>query len=323
MTARAQPERGGWDEARIHRWLARRPRPGLLAGSSGHDAAVLRALAGRPVLCTDQVIEGVHAERGVAPRLLGAKAVARTLSDLAACGASARAVLLALRLPRTWSDASVRAFVTGAATEAERHGAELVGGDLAAGDGPASAAVTALGELPPRGRPPGRDRARPGQVVLCTGPTGGSGLGRHLALEPRLAAGRALREAGATAMIDVSDGLWLDAERLARASGLALVLEAPAIHPDARRAAMLSGRSPLEHALTDGEDHELLATLAPAAARRVLAAGLPDCPHARVLGRAVAGRGVRVFDAEGRRVARPPRAGWVHGGAGPDAGRGR
>ncbi|QDU67569.1 thiamine-phosphate kinase [Engelhardtia mirabilis] len=299
-----------WSEARIHRWLASRERPSLLDGSQGHDAAVLRRMQGRPVLCTDQVIEGVHAAVGTAPRLLGRKAVARTLSDLAACGASARAVLLALRLPRDWTDAAVRALIRGAWTEAERFGAELVGGDLALGVGPASAAVTALGELPGRGRPPGRDRARPGQVVLCTGPTGGSLLGRHLRIEPRLAAGRALREAGASAMIDVSDGLWLDASRLARASGVRLELSDPAIHRDAVRLARRTGRTPLAHALIDGEDHELLATLPRAAAMRVLAAGLPG---ARILGRVVRGEGVVVRDREGDRVPAPAQLGYLHG----------
>ncbi|MHC4377421.1 MAG: thiamine-phosphate kinase, partial [Planctomycetota bacterium] len=251
----------GWSEERVLAWLSRRPQPECLAGSWHHDAAVLRARAGRPVTCTDQAIEGVHAELEVAPRKLGAKAVARTLSDLAATAATPVAVSLGLRAPREREERWLKGVITGAAQEAERHGAALVAGDLSAAPGPAGLTVTAHGLLPGRRTPPGRDRARPGQALILTGPVGGSRLGRHLRIEPRLAAGRQLWLAGATGLMDVSDGLALDLHRLARASDVAFELHDVPIHRDARRAARASGRTPLEHALGDGEDHELLACL--------------------------------------------------------------
>jgi len=203
-----------WSEERLHRWLARRPRPARLVGSRAHDAAVVERLGARPVLCADSCIEGVHWASDCAPGRVGAKAAARALSDLAATAAEARGLLLALHAPPTRSDAWMRALIEGVAREAERHGAELWGGDLAAAPGPVAAAVSALGTLPGRRRAPGRDRARPGQRVLLSGPVGGSLLGRHLSIEPRLAAGRWLWERGATAMMDVSDGLALDLWRL-------------------------------------------------------------------------------------------------------------
>jgi thiamine-monophosphate kinase len=304
-----------WNEANLHRWLAQRPRPARLAGSQGHDAAVLRPLRGRAVWCTDQVVLGVHLELTDPPRWLGRKAVDRTLSDLAACGAEPRGVLLALRLPAEWSEAQVRAVIRAADGRARALGAELLGGDLVAAPGPAAATVSALGELPARGSVPGRDRARPGQVLLLTGPVGGSRLGRHRRIEPRLAAGVALREAGATALMDVSDGLWLDASRLARASGVGLELELARLplHRDAHRATRSSGQSALEHALGDGEDHELLATLAPRRGAQLLARGLEGCPSARVIGRVVEGQGLRLLDERGAPCSPPTRAGWLHG----------
>ncbi len=305
----------GWNEAKIHAWLARRPVPVALDGSAGNDAAVLARFKGRAVWCTDQVVSGVHLEPDAPPRQLGVKGVARTISDLAASGASPIGVLLALACPRDWDDAKVRAVIDGASRRAGALGAEVLGGDLSSTDGPATLAVSALGELPGSRRPVGRDRARVGQALLLTGPLGGSRLGRHRDPSPRLAAGRALWEAGATAMMDVSDGLLLDLGRIARASGVALEveLERLPIHAAARRLSRKSGLSPRVHALTDGEDHELVATLPPAAARRLLAAGLPDCPHACLLGRVAAGSGVRLLDADGSPVEPPQRAGWLHG----------
>lgn len=256
-----------WSEDRLHRWLARRGRSELLAGSPQSDAAVLRRPAGREVVCVDACIEGVHAEYGVAGRALGRKAACRALSDLAATAATPRALLLSLSAPREREERWLRAAIEGVEAAGREAGAALVGGDLAAlVGGPAILAVTALGELGGRRRAPGRDRARPGEQLVLTGPVGGSGLGRHLRPRPRLDLGRALHQAGATAMMDVSDGLAWDLYRLARTSGVRLELEHVPLHRDARRAARVSGRSPLDHGLHDGEDYELVATL-PSGAR--------------------------------------------------------
>ncbi len=305
----------GWSEARLLAWLARRHEPACLAGSWHHDAAVLAPSSERLVTCTDQAIEGVHAEPDVPPRKLGAKVVARTLSDLAATAATPWAVSLALRAPREREERWLRGVITGAAAEAERHGAALIAGDLAAAPGPAGLAVTAHGRLPGRRRPPGRDLAVPGQVLLLTGPVGGSLLGRHLRIEPRLAAGRQLWHAGATALMDVSDGLGLDLHRLAAASSVSFELDDVPLHPDARRAARSSGRSALEHALSDGEDHELMACMPERAAARLLeGAGIEGCPRARLIGRVLARSSapVRFSEASGR--AGPIAAqGYAHG----------
>ncbi|MDF1797893.1 MAG: thiamine-phosphate kinase [Planctomycetota bacterium] len=252
--------RASWDEARLHGWM-REHLPGVQLGGSTrshiHDAAVLPGLAGLPTLCCDRCEEGVHFTRGVDPRAIGAKAAGRALSDLAATAATPRGLLLALAAPRDHDEAHLRACIEGLASFGATHGAPLVGGDLTARPGGLSLVVTAFGEAPPD--PPGRDRARPGQTVLVTGPVGGSLLGRHLEIEPRIAAGRALHAAGVRAMMDVSDGLAVDLDRLARLSSVAIELERIPVHPDAELRAQATGRPALEHALFDGEDHELIA----------------------------------------------------------------
>jgi thiamine-monophosphate kinase len=304
----------GWNEARLLDWIATWERPAVLAGSRGHDAAVLAPRAGRMVVCADQVALGVHAALDVAPARFGAKAIARTVSDLAATAAQPYATLVTVRAPAAFDERWLKAALKGAVRRAHELGAPIVGGDLCAADGAPSFSCTALGVFASRRTPPGRDRARVGQVVVATGAFGGSLLGRHLAIEPRVAAGRALFAAGATALMDVSDGLGLDLSRLARASGVRIVLDHVPVHRDAKRRARTTGRAALDHALEDGEDHELLATLPAARARELLARGLDGCPAACVIGRVERGSGLEL--ALAARTGAWRGRGFVHGQVG-------
>ena len=300
---------GGWSEDSLHRWLTSQAWPARLVGSRGHDAAVLKTLAGLPVICTDQCIEGVHYVAGTDGWAAGRKAGLRTLSDLAATAAAPVALTLALRAPATCEEAWLRAAIEGVQDAASRFGAELVAGDLAAAPGPAALAVTALGCVAAGTTPVGRDRAQLGQVVVLTGPVGGSLVrARHMEPVPRVDEGRALAASGATAMMDVSDGLALDLFRLARASGvrIALDLSRIPIHDDANVAAAASGRTALEHALHDGEDHELIATID---------AGVAESLGCTVIGRVVDGRGLLLAGAAGDEEWSPTRGGWTHGGS--------
>ena len=281
-------------------------------GSPQHDAAVLRALGGRPVLCTDQVLEGVHFEPGTSPARIGRKAADRALSDLAATAARPRALVLDVAAPRAADERDLRKLIDAVDRRAQVFGAELVAGDLASTSGPLTLSVTALGEFPPRGKPPGRDRARPGDAVLLTGPVGGSRLGRHLCIEPRITEGAWLHRLGARAMMDVSDGLALDLSRLARASGVAITLDALPLHRDARRAARISGRTAEEHALSDGEDHELIATLPRRALARVLAGAPRHCPGLVVIGQVAEGAGLWLA-LDGHEGPWLAAGGWLHG----------
>ena len=310
----------GWSEDRLHRWLLREGKPRALSGSRGHDAAVLHAFPGRVVTCVDSCVEGVHFESDADPRLVGAKSAGRALSDLAATAAVPRAVVLALRAPRERDEAWMRRVIEGVRLAARAVGADLVGGDLCAASGPASACVTALGSYSGSrsgsssgsGRPPGRDRARAGQRVVLTGPVGGSLSGRHLAIRPRIEEGIALHAAGATAMMDVSDGLAWDLHRLARASDVAIHVELARVpvHRDARRMARTSGRTPLDHALHDGEDHELLATMPRARVEEARRA----CATLVDIGRVTSGRGLHLIDERGvARLWDPREGGCRHG----------
>lgn len=263
-------------------------------------------------MCTDQTIEGVHFEAGAAARHVGRKAAARALSDLAACGARPLGILLALSAPASCSEARIRGLIEGARSCAVECGADLVGGDLACAEGPVHLAVTALGVLAGRRRPPARDRARVGQIVLLSGPVGGSGLGRHLEIQPRIREGRWLHASGATAMMDVSDGLAWDLFRLARASGVAIELDNVPAHRDARRAAAASGHSAEWHALNDGEDHELIATLDPARRRAVFEQAPRACPGLVEIGRVCAGSGL-LLRRGGKLERWTSEGGWRHG----------
>lgn len=295
-----------WSEDELHRWLAKRPRPKVLVGSVGHDAAVLRTNSNRAVQCTDQCIEGVHFAPDASAAQVGRKAANRALSDLAATAATPVSLLLAIAAPERIESSWLKRAIAAVARAAEKAGAELVGGDLAKSAGPLSLAVFAHGHLPGRRKAVGRDRARAGQRLVLTGAVGGSLAGRHLRFEPRLELGRALWLAGATAMMDVSDGLAWDLHRLARASEVAIDLQSVPIHRDARRAARSSGRSPLDHALHDGEDHELVACIA---GQRLPAGCLP-------IGRVRAGSGLHLtkeLTGQSRdELWHPGRGGWSH-----------
>lgn len=225
----------------------------------GDDAAVLRT-QGRSVLCTDPVVEGVHFRREDPAGLVGRKAVNRNLADLAAMGARPLGLLLSLVLP-SWVDAAWRRKLLGGVRKAAQEGGcPVVGGDVCHAPGRLVVTVTALGDAPRR--PLRRDQLAAGDQLFVSGALGGSILGKHLRFSPPVGLGRWLaRQSAVRGAMDISDGLALDLATMLQASGgLGAELEAAAI-PRSRAAqqrAKESGRSALQHALQDGEDHELL-----------------------------------------------------------------
>jgi thiamine-monophosphate kinase len=305
-----------WSEARLHAWIGRAARPRGLYGAAMHDAAVLQRSVRHPVLCVDQVVEGVHFERATAAEAIGRKAVDRVLSDLAATAADPRAVLLSICAPRRASESRLRRIIGAVRTRAAQFGAQLVGGDLCCGPGPLQLSLSALGEWPFRVRPPARARARVGDLVFLTGPVGGSRLGRHLSIEPRLSEGRWLARHGAHALMDVSDGLALDLSRLADTAGVRIDVSAVPVHADARRRASSTGRSARWHALSDGEDHELIACVPRARVPALLRASTRVLPELCYVGRVRRGRGLWLCDvaaAKPRRWSPSSGQGWIHG----------
>ncbi|MFT5285066.1 MAG: thiamine-monophosphate kinase [Planctomycetota bacterium] len=297
----------------MHAWLALRAKPKSLAGSVGHDAAVLKPRSGRSVVCLDQTIEGVHFDAAATPKNIANKAVGRALSDLAATAAWPRQILLGLSAPSSKTERWMRAVLSAAANRASDFGAELVAGDLSASPGPVHLSVTAIGELDNSLRPPGRDRARSGQLLLLTGPTGGSLRGRHLNIEPRIAMGHWLHSKGATAMMDVSDGLALDLTRIGKQSKVGIELHQVLIHKDAIWCARRDKRSAWHHAMTDGEDHELIVTIGVQAWERIKTETKRRFPTISVVGKVVKRTGLRVKDEQGQLREWKGSGGWVHG----------
>ena len=283
----------------------------------GDDAAVLRPPAGRRTVVTvDMLTEGVDflLGAGASPRAVGHKALAVNLSDLAAMGARPEAAVIAVALPRVGAAALARELFEGIAPLAARFGVAIAGGDTNTWDGPLVVSVTVLGSVLP-GAAWRRDGARPGDLLVVTGPCGGSLLGRHLDVAPRCQEALEIADRFAVhAAIDVSDGLSLDLDRLLHASGVGATLhlaDVP-IHDDARRAAAEDGRSPLDHALGDGEDFELVLAL-PAADARALVAAPPGSLRPAIIGAVTAGAGIEAVAADGSRRPLEPR-GWIHGG---------
>jgi thiamine-monophosphate kinase len=304
-------------------WLLPRiPGDRRLEVPPGDDAAVLRPPAlRRTVVTVDMLTEGIDFRLGpdCPPRAVGHKALAVSLSDLAAMAARPEAAVVAVALPRRGGGTLARELHEGIAALAAIHDVTLAGGDTNAWDGPLVVSVTALGSVPPLAAWR-RDGARVGDLLVASGAFGGSLLGRHLTVTPRC--GLALDLAArfpVHAAIDVSDGLSLDLSRMMAASRTAAVLDLAAIpiHPDAVALAAQDRsepiRSPLDRALGDGEDFELLLAMPPDAARAAVAGTAgpsPDVPLT-VIGEVVAGSGLFVRRFDGGLAPLEP-VGFVH-----------
>lgn len=304
-------------ESELIRHLRRRlpPHP-LLKLGLGDDAAVLRMgdtdeCVMTVDLLTDQV-DFLAAE--TEPWRIGRKALAVNLSDLAAMASEPLAGVVALALPRDRGLELAIGLYEGLVPLAERYGLAIAGGDTNSWDGPLVVSVTLLGRVASRGALL-RSGARPGDWILVTGSFGGSILGHHFDFEPRVTESLLLhRHYDLHAGMDVSDGLSLDLARLAAESGCGALLfpERVPVAKDAHRlAAELSdGSTPLDHALGDGEDFELILAVAPQEAERILADQPLEVPLTRI-GQFIEEPGLWQTNAQGERLPLMPR-GYQH-----------
>jgi len=247
--------------AGIRRWLGAASPPA--PAGIGDDCAVLPPQPRRQLVTTDPVIYGRHFNDAVPPRAVGAMLLKRNLSDLAAMGARPTAAVVSLALDRRVRTRWLEQFQRGLAAAARRVGVPVVGGDVAQADGGLGAFLTLVGAAAgPRVLL--RTGARPGDWIHVTGALGGSRLGHHWRFAPRLAEGAWLaRRPEVRAMMDLSDGLAKDlADLTPPGARAALDAAAVPISAAARAWARRSGRAPLHHALSDGEDYELVFAVA-------------------------------------------------------------
>jgi len=208
----------------------------------------------------DQVLDGVHFDSTLhSPRAIGRKVMNRNLSDCAAMGCLPVAAVGTVALPRHAGLDYAKELYLGLRDAADLYHCRLVGGDTGSWDGKLVLTVTILGSSGGI-EPVTRKGARPGDDIYVTGPLGGSILGRHMTFEPRVHLGRRLATPGTvTAMIDISDGLSRDLGQICEQSKVGAVIDGDLvpIHDDVCRLPP-DGLTPLEHALQDGEDYELL-----------------------------------------------------------------
>lgn len=266
------------------KWIQKRlkPYPDVALGS-GDDAAVIRISKGRCLIATtDTIVEGIDFKphvrfaqcKQITPEAIGHKAVAISLSDIAAMGQGKPPLyaLITVALPaRLNNQRFTHRLFEGMHRIASRFGVRIVGGDLSAINGPLTITSTLLGYN--NGPILKRSGAKAGDIIMVTGRLGGSILGRHLTFTPRIKETLFLNRCyRINSMMDISDGLSTDLGHICEASniGAQLVENRIPASDAARKLSGKTGRSPVSHALSDGEDFELLFTASPDQARRII-----------------------------------------------------
>ena len=285
----------------------------------GDDASAVRCGRDFQLISTDLLVEDVHFRLGdVTAAGLAEKALAVNISDIAAMGGRALYFYLGIAFPDGLAPGFMGAFFSGLARAAKKWRVELAGGDYSR----AAKMVIAITVVGRGARPVRRCGAKPGDWIGITGPTGRSALGLKLLLaghsrspyirchqhpQPQVAKGLILAPL-AHAMIDISDGLSVDLGHLCEESGVGAVLEEACIpvSPAAKRLSRRDHKSPLTHALADGEDYELLFALPAAQAARLEKSRL-----GRVIGEVAAMEGLYLRHRDGRMEERTA-GGWEH-----------
>ena len=284
-------------------WLrTQQTKSDLVQLPAGDDLAILKWDPSDLLLVgTDQVLDGVHFDSKIhSPRAIGKKVMNRNLSDCAAMACLPAAALATVALPKGTSLDYVKELYLGLKEAADVFECQLIGGDTATWPNPLALTVTIIGRSAGI-QPIRRSSAKPGDLIYVTGKLGGSSLGRHMTFEPRVALARDLALGRKTAaMIDISDGLSRDIRHICHESAVGAIIEANCvpIHDDAIVLSLRDGCSPLDHALHDGEDHELLYT----------ARGIDR--HGIYIGRIASGSAIQLQTKDGLIPLEPK--GWEH-----------
>jgi thiamine-monophosphate kinase len=289
----------------------------VVAGA-GDDCAILDLGAPDDLILfkTDAVVEGVHFTRAISPAKIGRKALARGLSDIAAMAGTPVAALVTIALPPDFDAEFITGIYGGLNALAAQFNVAIVGGETTTNPERILISISLIGTVR-RGKQILRSGAGPGDAIFVTGELGGSLAGKHLDFEPRLAEARWLAEHFPIhAMMDLSDGLAGDLRHLLRASKVGAQLLKSAI-PVSRAAKLRAKESPAAKpafaaALGDGEDFELLFTLAGKAAVTLLDAWKKEFPKVKLscIGKIIAGEGILIRDKIGSHTLNAN--GYVH-----------
>ncbi len=297
----------------ITAWFRQQSRidPSLFPIGIGDDMAEVRlGDAASVLITTDMLLDGSHFDLTTATlEQVGYKAMAASLSDCAAMATVPLAAVVAVALPPGFGQARLKQLHAGIAVAAEKYDCPLIGGDITSWrqSHPFAVNVTMLSRRAANA-PVRRNGAKPGDAVCVTGSLGGSLLRKHLAFEPRVREALKLAQSVTlNAMMDISDGLSTDLNRICEQSGVGAILDAASIpiSDDARTLA-----DPLAAALHDGEDFELLFTLAAEPWTRLSQTWDDATPIARI-GRIVEGGGMQIRMPDGRTAELTP-GGYDH-----------
>lgn len=290
----------------------------------GDDAAVLEQVNGEDLLMTtDTMVAGVHfREDTMSYADVGFKAVAASISDIAAMGGDAKHAVVAIAVPKDIPLEALDQLYAGIGEVCQKYGCSVVGGDVVATDGPMVVTTTILGGVP-KGQALLRSGARPGDVVFVTGELGSSAVGlatiestrqmlvqfeldvlrnAHRRPTPQVVAGEIFRICQISSCNDVSDGLASELNEIATASAVRLRIDATRV-PIAvavRNYARNQGKDPLEYALYGGEDYQLVGTASQFSFARALAMCEVSGVHLTQIGRVESGEGVVLTDAAGQ-----------------------
>ncbi|HHT9136607.1 MAG TPA: thiamine-phosphate kinase [Candidatus Wunengus sp. YC60] len=274
----------------------------------GDDCAAIDVSSDRLCLITtDMLVDGTHFDlEKCTVRDVGRKAIACSISDVAAMGCQATVAVVSICFPNHSTERFARKLYKGIWSIADKYNIEIVGGDIISGDCPLCINVTMLGRDDGL-KPIRRSGARVGDMILVTGTLGGSLLGKHLHFKPRLKEGLILNKNFTIhAMIDISDGLTADLNHVLEESHVGAVLYEDQI-PISEAAVKMSketGKIPLYHALSDGEDYELLMTLSKGQAKKILESPLFTKGTFSCIGEVIKNSGIQMkfLDGSVRRI---------------------
>ncbi len=299
----------------IH-WIRKRQkrRKDIVLGI-GDDCAIINVSADKLCLITtDMLVDGTHFDlKKCTIHDIGRKAIACNISDVAAMGCRATAAVVSICFPDRFPEKFARELYEGIWSIADKYHIEVVGGDIISGHAPLCINITMLGRDEGL-KPVRRSGAKVGDTILVTGTLGGSILDKHLHFEPRLHEGLTLNKNFTIhAMIDISDGLTADLNHILEESHVGAILYEDQI-PISKAAIKLSektGKTPLDHALSDGEDYELLVVVSKGQATKVMESDLFPKKMISRIGEIVQGQGIWMKNTKGN-IRRIKPQGYEH-----------